>query len=175
MAIKSLSEILRGETRFGRLTVICEAEPQGKYRRALCQCDCGAERAVHTFSLTSGKTLSCGCYHSDIQRDVGRAVGKANRRHGRKETPEYRAWSAMKGRCLDPKHRAYRNYGARGITVCAEWVASFEAFHRAMGDRPSPDHSLDRIDNDRGYCPDNCRWATSSEQNRNRRPFKISR
>lgn len=175
MAIKSLAEILRGETRFGRLKVVGEAEPRGKYRRARCVCDCGSERAVHTFSLTSGKTVSCGCYHSDIQREVSRATGLRNRRHGRKETPEYRAWSAMKARCTDPSHPAYHRYGGRGIAVCDEWLTSFEAFFAHLGERPSRTHSLDRIDNDKGYQPGNCRWATRSEQNRNRRPFTIKR
>lgn len=91
-------------------------------------------------------------------------------KHGRSQLPEYKCWQQIKQRCLNPRHLAYPNYGGRGITMAAEWADDFEAFFAHVGPRPSPKHSLDRRDNDSGYVPGNVRWATKSEQNRNRRP-----
>lgn len=179
MAAKTLAETLGGKTRFGRLTVLGFAEPviiSGRSRRRIqCRCDCGRDTTPFPDSLRSGRTVSCGCFHRENQPAVAREVGKANREHGMRYEPEYQAWQAMKRRCLDPDHAAYDRYGGRGITVCAAWVERFEAFFSAMGRRPSDDHSLDRIDNDGNYEPGNCRWATRSEQNLNRRPFTITR
>ena len=85
------------------------------------------------------------------------------------KTPEYTCWNNLKQRCLNPQHAAYPNYGGRGITVCDAWRGSFRQFLADMGPRPSPAHSLDRIDNDRGYEPGNCRWTTIDVQRRNQR------
>ena len=90
-------------------------------------------------------------------------------KHGLSRTPEYRAWQMMRLRCTNPKNAAWPNYGGRGITVCDRWLNSVAAFVADMGLKPSPHHELDRIDNDRGYEPSNCRWATRSENDRNRR------
>jgi len=110
-----------------------------------------------------------------LQRDSIAAVGKRTRKHGAAidKTPEYAAWASMKTRCFNPKAQQYANYGARGITVCAAWRDSFEAFIADMGARPSSKHSLDRIDNERGYEPENCRWATVHQQNNNQRHNRL--
>lgn len=91
------------------------------------------------------------------------------RTHGLSKTQEYRAWQTMRLRCTVPTNQAYPDYGGRGITVCAAWMDSFETFLADMGTKPSPDFELDRIDNDEGYEPGNCRWTTRSENDRNRR------
>lgn len=93
--------------------------------------------------------------------------------NGRQRTPTYSTWASMKARCLTPSTAAYPRYGAKGITVCERWM-TFENFLADMGHKPEG-LSIDRIDNTKGYSPDNCRWATRSEQNRNRRPYKIKR
>lgn len=176
MAASSLSEKLNGVTRFGKLTVVDPvAIPHGKKWKVRCRCDCGVETTPFTFSLTSGSTASCGTppCNSKNRRSTAAVMGRANRRHGMAGTTEYLAWSAMKKRCHDPRNKAYRNYGARGISVCREWRESFEAFLAHIGPKPSPELSIDRIDNNRGYEPGNVRWADAQTQNRNRRPFMI--
>ena len=90
-------------------------------------------------------------------------------RHGKRKTPEYRAWVDMRLRCYHPERLDYVHYGGRGIEVCERWKDSFVAFYNDMGDRPTDTHSLDRIDNDGNYEPDNCRWGTKKHQSRNRR------
>jgi hypothetical protein len=96
-------------------------------------------------------------------------VKRVTRKHGLSYAPEYRAWQTMRLRCLVPTNAAYADYGGRGITVCDRWKDSPENFLADMGPKPSPKHELDRIDNDRGYEPSNCRWVTRSENDRNRR------
>jgi hypothetical protein len=160
---------LQGE-KFGRLTPI-EILPERVQGRVawLCECECGARLSVESVRLTSGNTKSCGCYRVDR----GVTHGKSTRTHGawsgNRPTPEWTAWSQMRYRCERPTHAQWLDYGGRGIAVCQRWRDSFEAFLSDMGPRPTPRHSIDRIDNDRGYAPGNCRWATASEQNKNRR------
>lgn len=178
MAEKSLSELLGGVTRFGRLSIIAEAEPRvygtRRHRRVHVLCDCGVSKEVAVLELKKGQSQSCGCFKIDKAREQGAATRKHGESVRADYSTEYRIWIGMKSRCYNPKHVGYKNYGARGIAVCDEWVSSYPAFLADMGRRPSLDHTLDRIDNDSGYSPGNCRWATASEQRRNQRSRKAA-
>jgi hypothetical protein len=148
--------------RFGRLTVISDAG-NNKYSNAqwLCLCDCGATKTVGGRSLRVGKSQSCGCVTLEVNRS-------RMTRHGKTGTCEHNIWLTMRDRCRNPKNHKFSAYGGRGIAVCDRWN-SFEAFLADMGPRPTSRHSIDRIDNDGNYEPDNCRWATSKEQRANQR------
>lgn len=157
--------------RFSRLRVIESAptrvEPSGaKATVWLCQCDCGTVKEVRAAGLKSGSTTSCGCYQAERTAEVSFRHGKAKRR---RPSVEYTTWTRMITRCTNANLPGYADYGGRGITVCDRWRHSFQAFLDDMGLRPSPSHSLDRRDNNRGYEPDNCHWATDIEQCNNRR------
>lgn len=173
MARKTISDLLGGATRFGMLEVLEETEGVpakggGTMRRVLCRCDCGDVKAYYVGNLKRGATNSCGCARPDLVRRARTTHGKGGGR-GTPVAPEYRVWSHMIGRCHNPADKSYANYGGRGITVCREWRDSFEAFFRDLGSRPSPDHQLDRLDNDGPYSPGNCEWRTYYEQCRNKR------
>lgn len=151
---------------YGSLTVL--GRHPVKYKSGVkwdCQCACGTQKVLFGGQLRQGKTTSCGCLLPQQARE--RAL-----RHGLTRTPEHRSWSSMRSRCNNPNHHAYDYYGGRGIKVCERWD-SFELFLADMGPRPSLSHSLDRIDNDKGYSPDNCRWATQIEQRLNNSSIRL--
>ena len=135
----------------------------------ICVCFCGKEFRSNTGNIRSGHTTSCGC-----KRDLAMSI--RTKVHGESnKTPEYRAWRSMRYRVLNPDkgNKRYHIYGGRGIKICDRWLESFENFLADMGRKPSPEHSIDRKDNDGDYCPENCRWATSTEQAYNRRTNRI--
>jgi hypothetical protein len=147
---------------FGRLRVLARVEnsKQGAARwRVLCAC--GVSKEVRSSSLTNGTTVSCGC--------LGRELASARKRtHGMTASFEYSAWRSMLKRCTNKKHPAYSRYGGSGISVCEAW-GTFEQFFKDMGPCPYPRGSVDRVDNTRGYSPENCRWLPLGEQSKNRR------
>lgn len=152
--------------KFGRLTVLKRAENKGKQTAWTCKCDCGNTTVVSACNLKSGHTHSCGCLWDEVVPTVNNEL---NTRHGETNTKLHKAWRNMRYRCFTPSCEAYGNYGGRGITVCAEWE-SYEAFRDwSLNNGFGEGLSLDRIDNDGDYCPENCRWVSMKVQQNNRR------
>lgn len=157
---------LTGRT-FGRLTVVAYAGKRNGMRQWLCRCECncGKDKAYFAVNLLRGKSKSCGCLNAEVS-------GARRRTHGMTRTTTYVAWHAMWQRCTDATRKDYSRYGGRGINVCSRWER-FEAFLSDMGERPSPSHSIDRINNSGDYEPGNCRWATIIQQARNKRNNRL--
>ena len=165
--------------RFGRLTVIaCNGRDHRGHMHYLCRCDCNAEKIIARNSLLHGRSKSCGCLRKEVtakhMREIGRRTIHGAARNN-EMTGEYRSWRAMKCRTTNPNDPYYKIYGGRGITVCERWINSFAVFLQDMGPKPSPEHTLDRINNDGNYEPGNVRWATRKEQNANKRNPWITR
>lgn len=152
-----------------RLTVLREdGRDNNRNVMWIARCACGNMTRVRTRDLRNRTTKSCGCLNRDTV--VRRNEAAATHVHTPMGVPSrtYRSWMSMMTRCFNPKHEAYGRYAGRGIAVCERWK-TFANFLADMGERPE-DRTLDRIDNDKGYFPGNCRWATRSEQNKNKRP-----
>lgn len=149
--------------KFGRLTVLERAENKNGYVRWKCRCDCGNEKIVMSYQLRKGGTQSCGC----LQKE---RTAEAHKTHGLYHSRLHRTWTGMKARCFNPNLKAFPYYGGRGITVCEEWKNNFQAFYDwAMSNGYEENLTLDRIDNNDNYCPENCRWVTMAKQNANKR------
>jgi hypothetical protein len=161
--------------RFGKLVILKEVERSycGKIpaRNVLCKCDCGNEIVTGFTSVRNGGSKSCGCSMAEF-------VSKSKIKHGLcidkngHRASVYSTWSKMKSRCLNPKLKDYKYYGGRGIKVCERWLFSIENFLEDMGDKPDKDYSIERVDVNGDYCPENCKWIHRKLQNRNTRTSK---
>lgn len=151
---------------FGKWTVLLKTGHIHGRPAWFCRCDCGTSRLVMRKHLLSGASKSCGCVR-------GQKLVSWSTKHGESNSPEYSVWRTMKRRCLDSSAHGYKNYGGRGIGVCKSWQKSFRQFIKDMGRRPSPSHTIERINNSKGYYPQNCIWATRKENLNNKRTNRL--
>lgn len=158
------------DQKVGRFTAQWFVGKKGHNAYWLCLCSCGNLRIVAASNLLKPKhSTSCGCLkHEQL---LQRSTIHGHARFGRLSS-EYHSWQGLKARCTNPKDEKWKHYGGRGIKVCAQWMQSFETFLADVGPKPSRRHLLDRINNNGNYEPGNCRWATASQSNLNRRPFR---
>lgn len=168
MKLKNVRKLIGN--RYGRLVVLGMAPKEiwrNKNSHWICECDCGQQRIISGSDLESSNVNSCGCLKKEKMRDRLMV-------HGNSAHPLYAIWRGIIERCTNPRMPTFNNYGGRGIKVCERWLNSFDAFLQDIGPRPSEVHSVDRVNNDGNYCPENCRWADSTQQalNRKRRVIK---
>lgn len=152
---------------FSRLTIISYAGKAGKESLWNCRCSCGTEKVIRYNSLMSGSTTSCGCY----RREAARSKGHQGPYKRMQSNPLYRIWQSMKTRCYNEKNPNYARYGAKGVRICQRWLDSFNAFVDDMGPPPEGG-SIDRINPNGDYSPENCRWADRFTQSQNQRRIK---
>lgn len=148
-------------SRYGRLVALHPSGKRGYRTLWMFRCDCGTEVSIIPKSVRRGLTKSCGCLKSDLARERMTT-------HGMTGSAEFDIWRAIKARCYNANHGKFSRYGGRGISVCTRWKNSFANFFADMGRRPTPSHSVHRVNNDAGYSPKNCVWATATEQARNK-------
>ena len=153
--------------KFNRLTITGQGYVVNETAYYPVRCECGTEKAVSAWCLKSGTIKSCGCLNRELS-----SQRKTNLQHGMTGTPIYNAWLSMRRRCYNPSESSYENYGGRGIKVCDRWLESFQNFYEDMGDVPFEGASIERLDVNGDYSPENCVWADKTTQCFNRRKFK---
>lgn len=165
--------------RFGRLLVLKEADVKANSERVhwLCRCDCGTEKVVDGVHLRRGKTISCGCYLKEVSRErfkkmMADAEVPPHTTHGFSKSNLYKTWANIKTRCYNKNNKAYKWYGAKGVTMCNEWLNDFCVFKTwAEANGYKPGLTIDRINPFEGYFPENCRWVTIQEQRKTTRRY----